>query len=105
MLLNHRSSQKLISLQEFFLDGLKITIYDNIIQFYKKELQMANAKVAKNGFDFDRLPVIAQFIIGLVALAVIVAAGFAVFFLVDIILLDADPIGNGVAAIARALKS
>jgi len=45
-----------------------------------------------------------QFFIGLLALLGIAAVGFAVFFAIDILLLDADPIGKLVAGIAHAVS-
>ncbi len=65
---------------------------------------MANA-VAKtdNTSKFDSLPVIVQLLVGILMLALVAVAGFAVFFIIDILLLDADPIGNAIAGIAHAL--
>ena len=43
---------------------------------------------------FDKLPVVVQAILGVLSLALITAAGFGVYFLFDVLLLDLDPIGS-----------
>ena len=53
---------------------------------------------------FDALPVFVQFIIGVLALLAIVAVGFAVFYVLDILLLDFDPIGKLAGIISGAAK-
>jgi len=67
---------------------------------------MASAKTAnKNGLSgFDSLPVFVQLLIGILALLAIAVIGFSVFYVIDILLLDADPIGNLVSFIASAAK-
>lgn len=52
-----------------------------------------------NGSKFDKLPAVVQGIIGVLSLVLIFAVGFGVFFAVDILLLDFDPIGTLVKAI------
>ena len=52
----------------------------------------------------DSLPVFVQFFIGVLALILIVLIGFAVFYLIDILLLDADPIGRAITAITQSAK-
>lgn len=71
---------------------------------------MANAlettkKETKNeGFGFvDLLPIPIQAIIGVISLAVVFGVGLGVFFLIDILLLDFDPIGTVVKLIAGAI--
>ncbi len=58
----------------------------------------------KSESKFDNLPIALQMIAGLGLLLLIVIIGFAVFFAIDILLLDADPIGNIVSAISASLK-
>ncbi len=45
-----------------------------------------------------------QCCLGILALLGIFAVGFAVFFLLDIVLLDADPIGKLISGIAGAVS-
>lgn len=63
---------------------------------------MADAVAKKGAGGFDSLPKFVQLVVGLLLLALVAVAGFAVFFVLDILLLDADPIGNAIAAIAHA---
>ena len=53
---------------------------------------------------FDSLPVFVQFILGLLALLAVTAVGFAVFYALDILLLDFDPIGKLAGLISGAAK-
>lgn len=62
------------------------------------------ASNTKKMSNFDKLPVVVQFLIGLILLFLIAAIGFGVFFLVDIVLLDLDPIAKIVTAISAAVK-
>lgn len=64
---------------------------------------MANA-IANNKKGFDNLPVIIQLLIGIFLLLLIAAIGFGIFYLVDILLLDVDPIKKLVVLIADAVK-
>lgn len=61
---------------------------------------MASNTVEKKASGFDSLPIAVQMLIGIGALLGIAAIGFGVFFAVDILLLDADPIGLLVSKIA-----
>ena len=54
---------------------------------------------AKNTSGFDSLPIAVQMLIGIAVLILIAVVGFAVFFAVDLLLLDFDPIGKLVSAI------
>lgn len=53
---------------------------------------------------FDKLPVVVQLLIGVIALLLIAVIGFSIFFAVDILLLDLDPIGKAISGIASAVK-
>lgn len=53
--------------------------------------------------NFDKLPVAIQLLIGIGALLLIVVVGFAIFFAVDILLLDFDPVGKAFAALGHVL--
>ena len=64
---------------------------------------MANA-VVNNGFNLDKRPVFVQLLIGIIALLIIAVVGFSLFFAVDILLLDFDPIGKVISAIASAAR-
>ena len=59
----------------------------------------SNTLPANKTSGFDSLPIAVQMIIGIAILLLIAAVGFAVFFAVDILLLDFDPIGKLVSAI------
>ncbi|MBB5224989.1 hypothetical protein [Treponema ruminis] len=59
----------------------------------------SNTLPSKNTSKFDSLPIALQMIIGIAILLLIAAVGFAVFFAVDILLLDFDPIGKLASAI------
>ena len=59
--------------------------------------------MAEKQNSFDKLPVAVQMLIGIGLLLLIAAIGFAVFFAVDILLLDFDPIGRLGAAIGHAI--
>lgn len=52
---------------------------------------------------FDKLPVALQLLIGIGVLLLIAAVGFAIFFAVDILLLDFDPVGKLAASIGHAI--
>ena len=54
----------------------------------------ANTLANKNTSKFDSLPIAVQMLIGIGILLLIAVAGFAVFLLFDILLLDFDPIGK-----------
>ena len=54
----------------------------------------SNTVSEKKTSGFDSLPVAVQMIIGILFLLLIAAVGFAVFFAVDLLLLDFDPIGK-----------
>ncbi|MCR4822147.1 MAG: hypothetical protein K5873_04665 [Treponema sp.] len=54
----------------------------------------SNTIVEKNSSKFDSLPIAVQMIIGILLLLLIAVVGFAVFFAVDLLLLDFDPIGK-----------
>jgi len=58
----------------------------------------------KKTSGFDSLPIAVQMLVGIALLILIAAVGFAIFFAVDILLLDFDPIGKLVSLIAGALK-
>lgn len=58
----------------------------------------------KNESKFDKLPIAVQMILGLAVLFAIAIIGFAVFFAIDILLLDADPIGNIVRLISGKVR-
>ncbi len=66
---------------------------------------MTSDKILKGESKFDKLPIALQMIAGLGLLLLIVIIGFAVFFAVDILLLDADPIGRLASAISAAVKN
>ena len=59
----------------------------------------SNTLPANKTSGFDSLPIAVQMIIGIAILLLIAAVGFAVFFAVDILLLDFDPIGKFASAI------
>ncbi len=63
---------------------------------------MANSESSGLRSTIDALPVPVQFCIGILMLALVAVAGFAVFFIIDILLLDADPIGSLVTLIAHS---
>lgn len=55
----------------------------------------SNTAVAeKKTSGFDSLPIAVQMLIGIAVLLLIAVIGFAVFFAVDLLLLDFDPIGK-----------
>ena len=54
----------------------------------------ANTLANKNTSKFDSLPIAVQMLIGIGILLLIAVVGFAVFFALDILLLDFDPIGK-----------
>lgn len=61
---------------------------------------MASNTVAKKGESkFDSLPIAVQMLTGIGSLFLIAAVGFAVFFVLDILLLDFDPIGRLASAL------
>ncbi|WP_294427483.1 hypothetical protein [uncultured Treponema sp.] len=55
---------------------------------------MAANTLQKNSSRFDSLPIAVQMLIGIALLLLIAVVGFAVFFALDILLLDFDPIGK-----------
>lgn len=59
----------------------------------------SNTSVAEKK-GFDSLPIAVQMLIGIGLLLIIAVIGFAVFFAIDILLLDFDPIGRLVGFIA-----
>ncbi|WP_296330458.1 hypothetical protein [uncultured Treponema sp.] len=59
----------------------------------------SNTVTAKKTSGFDSLPIAVQMLIGIAVLILIAVVGFAVFFAVDLLLLDFDPIGKLVSAI------
>lgn len=61
---------------------------------------MASNTVENKASGFDSLPIAVQMLVGIGALLGIAAIGFGVFFAVDILLLDTDPIGVLVSKIA-----
>ncbi|MBR4375153.1 MAG: hypothetical protein IKO57_11605 [Treponema sp.] len=69
---------------------------------------MASLTLKKNTVNsqnkFDSLPVIVQFLLGLLALIAIAVIGFTVFYILDFLLLDFDPIGRLASAISTALE-
>ena len=56
-------------------------------------------KVEKDSSKLDKLPVPVQALIGAASLLGITAVGFGVFFAVDILILDFDPIGKLISLI------
>lgn len=58
-----------------------------------------NTLAEKKTSGFDSLPIAVQMLVGIALLLVIAAVGFAVFFAVDILLLDFDPIGKIASAV------
>ncbi len=61
---------------------------------------MASASTTNKKSDFDNLPIAVQMLLGILLLLAIAAVGFGVFFAVDLLLLDFDPIGKLVGLIA-----
>ena len=59
--------------------------------------------VEKSSSKFDKLPVAIQLLIGIGVLLIIAAIGFAIFFAVDILLLDFDPVGKAFASLGHML--
>ena len=59
----------------------------------------SNTLPSNKSSGFDSLPIAVQMIIGIVILLLIAAVGFAVFFAIDILLLDFDPIGKIASAL------
>ncbi len=59
----------------------------------------SNTVAGKKTSGFDSLPIAIQMLIGIAILILIAVVGFAVFFAVDLLLLDFDPIGKLVSAI------
>ncbi len=59
----------------------------------------SNTVAEKKTSGFDSLPIAVQMLVGIAILLVIAVVGFAVFFAVDLLLLDFDPIGKLVSAI------
>lgn len=93
-----------VKIPQFIIES----IYSSI---KKRSYKMADSAIKLNKKDaiqaqkgFDALPVFVQFIIGVLALLAIVAVGFAVFYVLDILLLDFDPIGKLAGIISGAAK-
>lgn len=61
---------------------------------------MASASTVDKKTGFDKLPIAVQMLIGIAILLAIAIVGFAVFFAVDLLLLDFDPIGKLASLIA-----
>jgi hypothetical protein len=81
------------------VNGIICTYYD-IVDFNLRGIFMtSNTLPSKATSRFDSLPIAVQMIIGIAILLLIAAAGFAVFFAIDILLLDFDPIGKLASAI------
>ena len=59
----------------------------------------SNTVAEKKTSGFDSLPIAVQMLVGIALLLLIAVVGFAVFFAVDLLLLDFDPIGKLVSAI------
>ncbi|MBR4599672.1 MAG: hypothetical protein IKO39_06445 [Treponema sp.] len=59
----------------------------------------SNTVAEKKTSGFDSLPIAVQMLVGIALLLIIAVVGFAVFFAVDLLLLDFDPIGKLVSAI------
>lgn len=55
---------------------------------------MSSNTLANKTSKFDSLPIAVQMLIGIAILLLIALVGFAVFFAVDLLLLDFDPIGK-----------
>ena len=60
---------------------------------------MASASTTNKKSDFDNLPIAVQMLLGILLLLAIAVIGFGVFFAVDLLLLDFDPIGKLVGLI------
>ncbi|WP_407425166.1 hypothetical protein [Treponema sp.] len=54
----------------------------------------SNTVSTKKTSGFDSLPISIQMLIGVALLLLIAVIGFAVFFAIDVLLLDFDPIGK-----------
>ena len=59
----------------------------------------SNTITKKTESKFDSLPIAVQMLIGIAVLLLIAVIGFAVFFVIDVLLLDFDPIGKLVSLI------
>ena len=64
----------------------------------------SNTVAEKNTSSFDSLPIAVQMLIGIAILLLIALIGFAVFFAIDILLLDFDPIGKLAGLISGAVN-
>ena len=64
----------------------------------------SNTVAEKNTSGFDSLPIAVQMLIGIAILLLIALIGFAVFFAIDILLLDVDPIGKLAGLISGAVN-
>ncbi|MBR1403159.1 MAG: hypothetical protein IJ558_03170 [Treponema sp.] len=64
----------------------------------------SNTVAEKNTSGFDSLPIAVQMLIGIAILLLIALIGFAVFFAIDILLLDFDPIGKLAGLISGAVN-
>lgn len=62
---------------------------------------MANEKNKTGLNKFDHLPIVVQLLIGLGLLLVVAAIGFAALYILDIFILDHDPIGPLITTITR----
>ena len=63
------------------------------------------SSVTEKTSKFDSLPIAAQMLTGIGLLLLIAVIGFAIFFAVDILLLDFDPIGRLISAVSGAVKN
>ena len=61
---------------------------------------MASASATDKKSGFDNLPIAVQMLLGILLLLAIAAIGFGVFFAIDVLLLDFDPIGKIAGLIA-----
>ena len=61
---------------------------------YTEAIDKISSVIDKLGKKIDKLPVASQMLIGVLILALIAGIGFGVFYMVDILFLDFDPIGR-----------
>ena len=64
---------------------------------------MASNTAVSDKKGFDSLPIAVQMLVGIGLLLIIAVIGFAVFFAIDILLLDFDPIGRLVGFISSKI--
>lgn len=65
---------------------------------------MANENKKLDLTTVNKLPVFLQALIGIGLLVVVAALGFAALYLIDFVLLDADPVGKLISTISGAIK-